>query len=135
MTSPRVLHPVLSRGRRRQLFFEGIELFNRGELFACHEAWEEIWRSTTPEPKDLFQGLIQVGIGLYHFHTKKRPDVALRVLTKGQRRLTAFAPESHGLDVARLLDEVDTWRAWLAEARGHPPKTPRLRVVAPEKVC
>lgn len=130
----KVLHPSLSLQARRELFQEGIRLFNRGAYYDCHEAWEEIWRSTTPEPKDLFQGLIQVGVGMYHFHGKGRPDVARRVLAKGRRRLVPFTPESHGLDIAALLAAVDGWREWLAECCGEPPPSPWLGVIDPEKV-
>lgn len=128
------LHPDLEPDERRRLFRRGIELFNRGELFDCHEAWEEIWRSTTPEPRDLFQGLIQVAVGLYHFKVRGRPDVAHRVLTKGRRRLERVLDRPHGLDLERLLGEVDAWRAWLAEPRGEPPALPRLTIREPGAV-
>ena len=131
----RVLHPTLDAGQRRELFALGIRLFNRGDFFACHEAWEEIWRSTTPHPKDLFQGLIQVGVGMYHFHEKQRHHVAVRVLGKGRRRLLPLAPESHGLDLGSLLADVEAWRAWLRDPRGKPPADPRLLVVDPSRVC
>ncbi|PYQ54387.1 MAG: hypothetical protein DMF53_29615, partial [Acidobacteria bacterium] len=60
----RVLHPEISQEERERLFRVGIDLVNRGQFFAAHEAWEEIWRSTTPEPRGLFQGLIQVAAAL-----------------------------------------------------------------------
>ena len=131
----RELHPALTPEERRELFATGIRLFNRGEFFECHEAFEEIWRSTTPEPKDLFQGLIQVGVGLFHFFERRRPDVARRVLAKGRRRLEPLAPESHGLDLAALLAAVDVWEAWLEEALDEPPPPPRLEVVDRDQVC
>lgn len=131
----RILHPDLSPQQRRELFSEGIRLFNRGEYFACHEAWEEIWRSTTAEPKDLFQGLIQIGVGMFHFYERQRPQVALRVLTKGYLRLLPLAPESHGLDLASLLSSVERWQTWLGEPEGEPPSVPRLLVVDPSRVC
>lgn len=122
------LHPDLSPEERRRLFWRGIELFNRGELFDSHEAWEEIWRSTTPEPRDLFQGLIQVAVGLFHFHVRRRPDVARRVLDKGRRRLERVLESPHGLDIERLLAAVAEWDAWLAEPSGEPPRLPQLLV-------
>jgi predicted metal-dependent hydrolase len=122
------LHPELRPDERRQLFWRGIELFNHGELFACHEAWEEIWRSTTTAPRDLFQGLIQVAVGLYHFQVRQRPDVAERVLAKGQRRLKRVTTSPHGLDLQRLLDEVKAWRSWLVKPSGEPPPVPQLVV-------
>lgn len=130
----RELHPELVPAERRRLFLRGIELFNHGEYFEAHETWEEIWRSTTPEPRDLFQGLIQVAVGLYHFQVRKRPDVARRVLAKGRRRLLRVRGHPHGLDLERLLDDVDGWDAWLAEPRGTPPGSPRLVVRDPGAV-
>lgn len=120
------LHPVLAKARRRELIDEGIALFERGDYFAAHEAWEEVWRSTTPEPRDLFQGLVQLAAAFHHLHVKGRPDVARRVLGKARRRLAAVAPAAEGFDVAALLGELETWDAWLATRAGPPPATPRL---------
>lgn len=125
----RVLHPSLSPQERRQLFKDGLELFNRQDFYDCHEAFEEIWRSRSPEPRDLFQGLIQVAVGFFHFTHRERPDVARRVLAKGRRRLGSLAPESHGLDLDRLLRDVDRWHDWLADPRGTPPPLPRIHVL------
>lgn len=123
-----ILHPELTAEERRRLFRRGIDLFNRGEHFACHEAWEEIWRSSTPEPRDLFQGLIQVAVGFYHFHVRRRPDVARRVLAKGRRRLERVLDRPHGLDLDRLLVEIAAWDAWLARPSGSAPPSPVLVV-------
>ena len=118
----RDLHPLLTSERRRELIQQGIDLFNRGEYFAAHEAWEEIWRSTTPEPRDLFQGLVQLAASFHHLHERKRPDVARRVLGKARRRLEVVVPPPDGLDLVALLASVETWENWFAApARGQPP--------------
>jgi predicted metal-dependent hydrolase len=54
------LHPDLDPAERRRLVRLGVDLFNRGDFFEAHEVLEEVWRSTRPEPRDLFQELIQV---------------------------------------------------------------------------
>ncbi|MEM9554422.1 MAG: DUF309 domain-containing protein [Acidobacteriota bacterium] len=131
----RELRPLLEPAHRRRLILEGIELFNTGRYYECHEAWETVWRSTTPEPRDLFQGLIQVGVGLYHHHDRGRPDVAHRVLGKGQRRLETLASPCLGLDLEHLLRHVVAWRRWLASPDGDPPPAPRVRVVHPRALC
>lgn len=138
--APSSLHPQLSAAARRRLFERGVELFNRQEFFDCHEALEEIWRSTTPEPKDLFQGLIQVAVGFYHFLERQRPDVARRVLAKGRRRLEPLVTGGHGLDLATLLAEVRAWEDWLASPRSSRPPLPRpplprLQVVDAAEIC
>lgn len=122
----RELHPRHSAARRRALVREGTELFHGGSFFAAHEAWEEVWRSTTPEPRDLFQGLVQLAAAFHHLRDRRRPDVARRVLAKARRRLAGVAPTAGGLDVGALLAAIAVWEAWLAAPAGEPPPPPRL---------
>ena len=131
---PKVLHPDLTPEERRRLVFEGIELFNRGEFFASHESWEEVWRSTTPEPRDLFQGLVQIAAGMHHAVDRGKPEPARRVLGKGRRHLEPLAPVSCGLDVAALVAQVERWEEWLEDGRGGAPAPPVIEVLDPEAV-
>lgn len=123
---PRALRPELTPGERRRLIERGIELFDAGAYYDCHEAFEEVWRSTTPEPRDLWQGLIQVAVGLHHALDRGRPDVARRVLAKGRRRLARLPSPCEGFDVAALLAETAAWDAWLAAPEGEAPSRPRI---------
>lgn len=123
----RILHPVLTPEERERLFREGIELFNGGRFYDSHEAWEDIWRSTTPEPKDLFQGLIQVAAALHQFLDLHREQAPQRTLAKARQRLEPYAPAALGLDLADLLDQVGTWQAWLEHRSGEAPPPPVLR--------
>lgn len=128
MPERRVLHPDLSPGERRRLFQEGIDLFNRGEFFLAHEAWEEIWRSTTPEPRELFQGLVQVAAALHQILDLKRKLGPRNTLAKARSRLEPCAPVLCGLDVAGLLESVGQWQEWL-ERQGERPAVPRIGIV------
>jgi predicted metal-dependent hydrolase len=47
-------------------FERGLTLFNRGDLFACHEVWEELWRRSTGAEKIFYQGLIQASVAILH---------------------------------------------------------------------
>lgn len=50
-----------------------IELFNRQAFFECHEVLEDLWRPLPPGPeKTLLQGLLQVGVGYYHWQRNNR---------------------------------------------------------------
>ncbi len=130
MSSPRrPLHPELSPAERRRLLERGAELFEAGSWFAAHEAFEEIWRSTTPEPRDLFQGLVQVAAGLHHFVDRGRPAPARRLLARGRKRLESLPTRTLGLDLAALLGAIAAWEAWLVEAQGAPPPWPRLAIL------
>jgi predicted metal-dependent hydrolase len=93
----------------------GIELFNTGQFFVCHEVLEEVW---TPErgPRRLFlQSLIHLAVGLYHWE-RHNSDGAIRQLRKGLRKLAAYLPECEAIDTARL--HADALRALDAMERG-----------------
>lgn len=110
------LHPELTAGRRAQLARRGEALFGAGRFFAAHECWEEIWRSTDPAPRDLWQGLVQLAAAFHHLRARGRPDVARRVMAKARRRLLAVPPGAHAVDLPAVLTQVDRWLEWLAAA-------------------
>jgi predicted metal-dependent hydrolase len=122
----RVLHPDLSPDERERLFREGIDHFNGGRFFTAHEAWEEIWRSTSPEPRDLFQGLIQTAAALHQSLDLHRLEGPRRTLAKARRRLEPYAPAALGLDISDLLLQIGLWEAWLIDREAAPPPVPTL---------
>jgi uncharacterized protein len=126
------LHPVLSADERRRLLREGLDQLHRGEFFAAHESWEEVWRSTTPEPKTLLQGLIQVAAALHQIHHLHRRQGPRGTLAKARRNLEPWAPIALGLDVQDLLRSVAAWQDWLERDGTEPPEPPRVRVVDEE---
>lgn len=123
------LHPVLTPDERRRLILAGIEQLHRGEFFAAHETWEEVWRSTTPEPKTLFQGLIQVAAALHQLHNLHRQTGPRGTLAKARRNLQPYAPATLGLDIEQLLHAIDAWLAWLEQRTGEPPQPPAVIVL------
>lgn len=127
------LHPVLTAGERRRLLRDGLDLLHRGDFFAAHETWEEVWRSTTPEPKTLLQGLIQVAAALYQIRDLHRREGPRRTLAKARRNLEPWAPAALGLDIEGLLRSVAAWQDWLDQG-GEPPAPPRVRVVEEEEL-
>lgn len=135
MSERRILHPDLSPEERRRLFQEGIDLFNRGDFYGAHDAWEEIWRSTTPEPRGLFQGLVQVAAALHQIVDLERTAGPRNTFAKARSHLEPMAPIACGLDVERLLEAVGEWQAWLERGGSAPPAVPALRIVDPEAVA
>lgn len=131
----RVLHPVLGPGERDALVEEGIERFNAGRYFDAHESWEEVWRSTTPEPAELWRGLIQVAVGLYHHRVRGNPAAARRVLARGLRRVEAHPQGTEGLDLDGLTAAGRRWEDWLADSEAgeepEEPPIPRLERLPP----
>jgi len=88
-----------------KLLRQGIELFNHGAYFECHEVLELAW---TPErgPRRLFlQALIHIAVGFYH-HRRGNPIGACRQLHKALQKLAGYLPSYEGLDTARLSREA-----------------------------
>lgn len=85
---------------------KGIEEFNKGEFFECHEYLEDAWMEEPGRVRFLYQGILQVGVGFYHQQNGNWRG-ATGVLRSGIERLHEFEPETLGLDVAKLVRESE----------------------------
>ena len=80
---------------------EGFRLFNARAFFEQHEALEEAWLAE-PEPvRDLYRGILQIGVGFYHLERQNFRG-ARNLLTYGLDRLARFEPVCRGVDVRGL---------------------------------
>ena len=111
---------------------EGIGQFNRGEYYDCHETLEGIWRDEPGKIRDLYKGILQIGVAIYHAN-RSNVKGALRLLASSVELLRPFAPECMGVDVADLLQSAGRLREELIEStpdRGHLPGTiPIIRFI------
>ena len=85
-----------------ELVLKGIEEFNRGEFYECHEYLEEAWMQEPKRVRFLYQGILQVGVGFYHLQNGNWRG-ATGLLRNGTIRLKEFEPEALGIDVSRLV--------------------------------
>lgn len=88
------------------LVVRGIEEFNRGEFFECHEYLEEAWIEESGRVRYLYQGILQVGVGFYHLQNGNWRG-ATGLLRNGTVRLKEFEPVTLGLDVAKLVRQSE----------------------------
>ncbi len=88
------------------LALKGIEEFNGGEFYECHEYLEEAWMQEPRRVRFLYQGILQVGVGFYHLQNGNWRG-ATGLLRNGTQRLREFEPETLGIDVARLVRESE----------------------------
>jgi predicted metal-dependent hydrolase len=93
-------------GKLPDLVLKGIEEFNRGEFFECHEYLEEAWMQESGRVRYLYQGILQVGVGFYHLQNGNWRG-ATGLLRNGTTRLKEFEPETLGVDVAKLVRESE----------------------------
>jgi uncharacterized protein len=109
-------------------FYEhGIDLFNQGRFFECHEAWEEIWKRSDGEAKLFYQGLIQAAVAILHAQ-RGNLDGARSLYQKASAKLDSIPHEHMGLAVGELRVELSRFIEIASRADGSPlPAPPRLR--------
>ena len=83
----------------------GIEEFNRGQFFEQHETLEGIWITEPDAVRYLYQGILQVGVGFYHW---KRGNWrgAVAKLRQGLLKLEPYRPACMTIDIERLVAET-----------------------------
>lgn len=94
---------------------KAIHEFNSGEFFEQHETLELLWRATPDEIRHLYEGILQVGVGMHHLLANRNFHGAAVKLDHGIRLLEAFPSVCHGVDVARLRADALAARAHLLE--------------------
>ncbi len=99
------------------LLLEGIRLFNQARWFEAHEVLEDAWVAERSPLRLLYQGILQVGVGLHHARNGNLRG-GLALLDRGMHRLAAFEPERLGVDVARLVRDAAAARRALAAPGG-----------------
>jgi predicted metal-dependent hydrolase len=85
---------------------QAIEEFNAGEFFEQHETLELLWRATPGEIRHLYEGILQIGVGMHHLFKNRNFHGAAVKLDHGIRLLEAFPSVCHGVDVARLRQDA-----------------------------
>jgi predicted metal-dependent hydrolase len=112
-----------------------IQEFNSGEFFEQHETLELLWRATPGEIRHLYEGILQVGVGMHHLFKNNNFHGAAVKLDHGIRLLEAFPPTCHGVDVARLIRDAREAREALVTlgprhlSKFPREKTPRVHLV------
>jgi len=85
-------------------FWHGIEQFNEGEFYACHDILEAIWIDSLEPDKTFYQGILQIAVGLYHLGNSNRRG-AMILLGEGSNRLRRYLPTYGGINVEKLLTQ------------------------------
>ncbi len=115
-----------------EYFEEGIELFNQGRFFECHEAWEEVWKHSRGPEKLFYQGLIQAAVAILHAQRGNR-EGARSLYAKSRAKLDAIASQHMGLAIGRLRDELAEFFAPALPKQRHTlPRLPRLHRSDPD---
>ena len=107
-------------------FQEGIDLFNAGRFFECHEAWEYVWNRSQGSDKLAIQGLIQAAVAILHAERGNR-EGAQTLYAKARSKLDPLPKEFRGIDMESLRNSLGEFFDVALAAKDAPlPERPRL---------
>lgn len=87
-----------------QQFWRGVEQFNTGEFYACHDTLEALWMEATEPEKTFYQGILQIAVALYHLGNHNWRGATI-LLGEGSNRLRRYPSVYGGIDVDELLEQ------------------------------
>jgi len=83
------------------IFHKGVELFNEGEWFEAHEAWEDIWAAAEGDKRRFFQGLIQYAVTIEHIR-RGNPRGVRSVYRTAVQKFDRLSGNYMGIDLEQL---------------------------------
>lgn len=94
----------------------GLEEFNRGDYFEQHELLEEAWMEESRPVREMYQGILQVGLAFYQIERDNWAG-ALKMFRRGLPRLRDLPPVCQGVEVGALREAAEAIHAEVT-ARG-----------------
>ncbi|WP_375474682.1 DUF309 domain-containing protein [uncultured Nostoc sp.] len=87
-----------------QEFWQGVEQFNSGQFYACHDTLEALWIEAGEPEKTFYQGILQIAVALYHLENRNWRGAVI-LLGEGSNRLRRYPSTYGGVDVDELLSQ------------------------------
>lgn len=101
------------------LVYKGIVAFNNGDYYEAHEDLEHAWMAEPSPVRELYQGVLQVGIAYYHVQRQNYWG-ALKMFLRAFQWLEGLPARCHGIDIARLRSDArQVWDAMEALGPEH----------------
>lgn len=87
-------------------FLKGVDEFNHGLFFECHETLEEIWLEENGEDRQFYQGIIQVAAGYFKWE-QGVPRGTIKLWRSGLDKLERYASDHMGVDLGSFVQGVN----------------------------
>jgi predicted metal-dependent hydrolase len=84
---------------------KGIDEFNRGLFFECHETLEEIWLEEHGDDRNFYQGIIQIAAGYFKYE-QGVPAGAIKLWRTGLEKIESYAPVHLGVNLQPFIEAV-----------------------------
>jgi hypothetical protein len=80
---------------------KGLQLFNEGEYFECHEELEDAWNEDQGPGRDLYRGILQVGVAYLQIERGNYRG-AIKMLLRVRQWLDPLPDLCRGINIAQL---------------------------------
>ena len=87
----------------------GIDLFNKGEFYRCHDVMEHLWGFGDSQLRSFYQGLLHLAVAMYHL-SRDNTRGAKTLLDSGTGLLQQYRPCFRQVDIARLIEATEKIR-------------------------
>ena len=84
---------------------KGIEEFNQGLYFECHETLEEIWLEDHGKDREFYQGIIQIAAGYFKWEQGVLTG-AIKLWMSGLQKLERYGPAHLGVELGSFVSGV-----------------------------
>jgi predicted metal-dependent hydrolase len=87
------------------LVLRGLQEFNRGEYYECHETLEEAWVAESRPIRDLYRAILQVSVAYYHI-LRGNYNGAHKMFLRSVQWFASLPDQCMGIDIAALRADV-----------------------------
>jgi predicted metal-dependent hydrolase len=87
------------------LVLRGLEEFNRGAYYECHETLEEAWMAETRPIRDLYRAILQISVAYYHI-LRGNYNGAHKMFLRAVQWFAPLPDQCMSIDVAALRADV-----------------------------
>lgn len=106
---------------------KGIEQFNSGLYFECHETLEEIWLEEHGPDREFYQGIIQIAAGYFKWEQGVLIG-AIKLWRSGLEKLGRYPPVYLGVNLDSFVGGVRTNLKQVETAHQSGEECPGLKV-------
>ena len=112
--------PVATHLNLPEHYLEGVQLFNAGQYWHAHEAWEDAWKAEQDATHRLFyKGIIQTAAALVHWQRGNPRGLRLN-WAKARPKLAQLPEIVLRLDIPGLIVAMDHFEAIQGVGRDPP---------------
>ena len=84
---------------------KGIQEFNDGDYFECHETLEDVWMIEVGPDRPFYQGLLQLSVGCFHLLNRNYVGAESQ-WSKAHAKLKDFGDRHLGVELKSLIEGI-----------------------------